>query len=67
MLCILLMLRVLPVSWAVETGDADGDGQIMMAEYSTSWTDATAAEFAKLDLDGDGIILPSEALSGEKK
>ncbi|MFN0017173.1 MAG: hypothetical protein ACKVP0_02875 [Pirellulaceae bacterium] len=52
--------------WFIKN-DADGDGQIMMAEYSTSWTDSTAAEFAKLDLDGDGIITPNECLSGEKK
>ncbi|MCE9525032.1 MAG: hypothetical protein K8R36_03145 [Planctomycetales bacterium] len=52
--------------WFIKN-DADGDGQIMMAEYSTSWTDSTAAEFAKLDLDGDGIITPKECLSVEKK
>lgn len=47
--------------------DADGDGQIMMAEYSTSWTTATAADFAKYDLDGDGIITPNECLAVEPK
>ncbi|MGI8982580.1 MAG: hypothetical protein ACR2FY_25390 [Pirellulaceae bacterium] len=47
--------------------DADGDGQIMMSEYSTSWTTATAADFAKYDLDGDGIITPNECLEVEKK
>ena len=47
--------------------DADGDGQIMMSEYTTSWTESTAADFAKYDLDGDGIITPGECLSVEKK
>jgi Ca2+-binding EF-hand superfamily protein len=50
--------------WFIKN-DADGDGQIMMAEYSTSWTDATAAEFAKLDRDGDGIITPRECVAAE--
>ena len=52
--------------WFVKS-DSDGDGQIMMAEFSSSWTDATAAEFAAKDLNGDGIITPSEALASEKK
>lgn len=52
--------------WFVRN-DSDGDGQILMAEYSTSWTESTAAEFAKLDLDGDGIITPDECLKGDKK
>lgn len=42
--------------------DADGDGQIMMSEYASTWTESTAAEFMRLDLDGDGIITPHEAL-----
>jgi len=50
--------------WFIKN-DADGDGQIMMAEFSTSWTEATAADFASKDLDGDGIITPKEAMGGE--
>ena len=42
--------------------DADADGQVQMWEYSTTWTDETVAEFAKLDFDGDGIITTAEAL-----
>ena len=52
--------------WFIKS-DADGDGQIMMAEYASSFTDTIAAEFAKLDLDGDGIITPNECMAGEKK
>ena len=42
--------------------DADADGQVMMSEYMTEFTDSKAAEFAKYDLDGDGIITPEECL-----
>jgi Ca2+-binding EF-hand superfamily protein len=52
-------------SWFTRN-DADADGQVTMSEYSTSYNDTTAAEFAKYDLDGDGIITPQECLQGEK-
>ena len=42
--------------------DLDGDGQITMAEFATSWTEATAAEFTKYDLNNDGVITPDEVL-----
>ena len=42
--------------------DADGDGQIEMWEYATTWSEAKAAEFASWDLNGDGIITPEECL-----
>lgn len=42
--------------------DADADGQVAMVEYATSWTESTAAEFQKYDLDGDGFITPDECL-----
>lgn len=45
--------------------DADADGQIQMSEYTTSWTDAKAEEFAKYDLNGDGFITVSECLKAE--
>lgn len=51
--------------------DTDGDGQILMSEYAPAWTDATAAEFMKYDLNGDGFITPKECLTvleaGKKK
>jgi len=48
--------------------DADRDGQVAMAEYASSWTDAKAAEFQSFDLNGDGIITPKEcqAVAGGK-
>jgi hypothetical protein len=42
--------------------DANGDGQISMAEYATDWNDAKVREYRKWDLNGDGVIEPSEAL-----
>jgi len=42
--------------------DADADGQISMAEYATSWNDQIAAEFQRLDLNGDGILTAAECL-----
>lgn len=46
--------------------DADADGQVMMSEYMTDFSDSKAAEFAKLDLNGDGIITPEECLASAK-
>jgi len=46
--------------------DLDADGQISMAEYATSWNDQIAAEFLKLDANGDGIITPSETQPGAR-
>lgn len=43
--------------------DADGDGQISMAEFAVSWTDDKVDEFAKHDANGDGVITPREVLS----
>ncbi len=45
--------------------DANGDGQVAMAEYSTDWDDAKAGEFAKYDRNNDGLITPQECLDAE--
>ncbi len=42
--------------------DANGDGQVSMAEYSRSWSEAVAKEFATFDRNGDGIITTKECL-----
>ena len=49
--------------WFVDA-DEDGDGQVLMAEYSDRWTESKATEFARRDKDGDGVITPREAASG---
>jgi Ca2+-binding EF-hand superfamily protein len=51
--------------WFVQK-DADGDGQVSMAEFATEWTDAKAAEFQKYDMNNDGFITPEECLRAEK-
>ena len=42
--------------------DADGDGQISMAEFSATWTEAVLEDFYQFDLNRDGLITPEEAL-----
>jgi EF hand len=49
------------------SGDANGDGQVMMNEYATSWDDSIIAEFNKFDTNGDGSITALEALAAVKK
>jgi hypothetical protein len=47
--------------WFTEK-DEDGDGQVSMAEFATDWTPQKAAEFARYDLNGDGLITAQECL-----
>jgi hypothetical protein len=42
--------------------DADLDGQVSMAEFSTVWSWGKLEEFTRLDLNGDGFIVPKECL-----
>ncbi|GIX00627.1 MAG: hypothetical protein KatS3mg111_3959 [Pirellulaceae bacterium] len=42
--------------------DADGDGQIMMNEFSSSWDASVLADFLKWDLNHDGVITAQECL-----
>jgi Ca2+-binding EF-hand superfamily protein len=44
--------------------DANSDGQIAMAEFSSIWTEKEAGEFQRADLNGDGIITAKECLMG---
>lgn len=45
--------------------DRDGDGQVSMHEYATSWTDSRVREFARYDADGDGVVTPLEYLANK--
>lgn len=42
--------------------DADGDGQVAMAEYSVNWSDSVMSDFNQFDLNQDGMITPQECL-----
>lgn len=44
--------------------DADGDGQVSMHEFSRTWSESKAREFARYDQNGDGVITPAEAQGG---
>jgi Ca2+-binding EF-hand superfamily protein len=47
--------------------DFDGDGQVMMFEYSTIWTEEKAAEFIRYDENGDGVITFKECLATQSQ
>jgi hypothetical protein len=42
--------------------DANLDGQVSMAEFSSDWPWGKLQEFARHDLNGDGLIVPKECL-----
>jgi Ca2+-binding EF-hand superfamily protein len=43
--------------------DTDADGQVAMAEFAVSWSDSVIADYAKFDLNRDGLITPRECLA----
>ncbi len=49
------------------TLDADGDGQVSMAEFSSKWSLDEAARFAKLDANADGVITAKEYVANGSK
>ncbi len=51
--------------WFVQK-DADGDGQVAMAEYAIDWSTFRATEFVRYDRNNDGVITPSECLAEEE-
>jgi Ca2+-binding EF-hand superfamily protein len=48
--------------WFVDQ-DENGDGQVAMAEYASFWSDSKVREFARYDLNRDGLITPTECLA----
>lgn len=46
--------------------DADGDGQVSMAEFAREWTPDKAREFDSYDLNHDGMITAAECLKRDK-
>lgn len=53
-------------SWFAAS-DKDQDGQVMMHEFSSYWTDSKAAEFLQYDLNNDGVLTPEEYLSAKDR
>ena len=49
------------------SNDKDADGQIMMHEFSTTWSVSKATEFDTYDLNHDGVITPDECLAVGKE
>lgn len=45
--------------------DANGDGQVAMAEYASFWNRAKVREFCRQDANHDGIITAAECLEAE--
>jgi hypothetical protein len=45
--------------------DANGDGQVDMAEYAAEWTADLVEQFNRYDLNHDGIITAAECLKAE--
>lgn len=47
--------------------DADADGQVLMCEFASVWSEAKAGEFGRYDLNGDGVITPPECRKAQTK
>ncbi len=45
--------------------DANRDGQVAMAEFTTEWTDEKFQEFASLDTNGDGLLTSLEVVQSK--
>jgi hypothetical protein len=46
--------------------DANGDGQLTLAEYAPKASKAELDEFSRYDANGDGLVTPKECLRGAK-
>ena len=45
--------------------DQNGDGQIQMSEFASTWTMARVAEFQRYDTNSDWVVTPQEWLAAE--
>lgn len=46
--------------------DANADGQVTMAEFSSSWSEIVVADFYQFDRNRDGVITPQEAVKAKE-
>lgn len=53
-------------SW-VERYDKNGDAQVSMAEFSSSWSDSKLREYEKYDLNQDGVVTGEEYLASKQR
>jgi hypothetical protein len=50
--------------WFLER-DADGDGQLTLAEFAPQATAAQVAQFRQMDLNQDGVVTAVECVRGK--
>jgi Ca2+-binding EF-hand superfamily protein len=53
-------------SW-IERYDDNKDGQVAMAEFTSSWTDSKVREFFEVDLNRDGVVTAAEYLESKER
>ena len=53
-------------NWFLER-DADGDGQLTLAEYAPNASAASSREFSALDLNRDGLLTPAELMASQRR
>jgi hypothetical protein len=52
---------------ALASKDRNRDGQVTMAEFASTWTESTLAEFNRWDLNRDGFVTAAESASAENR
>jgi hypothetical protein len=59
--------RVPGLPSSLASKDRNRDGQVTMAEFSSTWTESTLAEFNRWDLNRDGFVTAAESASAENR
>lgn len=53
-------------SW-IERYDKNGDAQVSMAEFTSSWSDSKVREYQKYDLNADGVVTGLEYVASKER